>query len=139
MAASDRVGQYLPESKTRMKYSNAAKYLGGAVLAVMLAAMVTNPNQAAYDEYATETLAEYLDQEFCVGVKGMPDMLASLLSNGCKFLVESKQPEIKQYLSNHTRHQNLIFLSLYTTELLTYRFKVIGIFDKFFIYEATER
>lgn len=122
-----------------MKYSNATKYLGGAVLAVFLAAMVTNPNQAAYDEFATQTLAEYLDQEFCDAGKGMPEILASLLSNGCKFLVESKQPEIKQYLSDHTRRQNLIFLSLYTTELLTYRFKAIGIFHKFFIYEATER
>lgn len=122
-----------------MKYSNAAKYLGGAVLAVMLAAMVTNPTQAAYDEFATETLAEYLDQEFCVAVKGVPEILASLVSNGCKFLVESKQPQIKQYLSNHTQHQDLIFLSLYTTELLTYRFKAIGIFHRFLIYEATER
>lgn len=122
-----------------MKYSNAPKYLSGVVLAVLLAAMVTNPDPAAYDEFATETLAEYLDREFCVAVKGMPEILASLLSNSCKFLVESKQPAIKQYLSDHTRHQNLFFLSLYTTELFTYRFKVIGIFDQFLIYEATER
>lgn len=122
-----------------MKYSNTLKYLGGAVLGVLLAVMaLTNPSQAAYDEFATETLAEYLEQEFCDAVKGIPEILDSLLSSGCRLLLESKQPEIRQYLSNHTQRQNLVFFSLYTTDLPTHRLRSIGLFHKFYIYEATK-
>ncbi len=122
-----------------MKPANVAKYLGGAVLGVLLAVMaVTNPSQAAYDEFAARTLAEYLEQEFCDAAKGVPELLDNLLSSGCRVLLESNQSEIKQYLSDNTDRQNLIFLSLYTTDLPTHRVRTIGVFHNFFVYKATE-
>lgn len=123
-----------------MKRPNTIKYLGGAALAGLLAAMaIANPSQAAYNEFATRTLSSYLRKEICGAQKNVPDLLDTLLSSGCRWLVESQQPGIKQYLAANTQRQNLIFLSLYTTDLPSHRIKTVGILQKFFIYQAIEK
>jgi len=123
-----------------MKRSNAIKYSASAALAGLLAAMaISNPSQAAYNEFATRTLSSYLKREVCSAPKDIPDLLDALVSSGCSWLVESQQPAIEQYLAANTQRQNLIFFSLYTTDLPTHQFKVIGIFQKFLVYQATEK
>jgi len=123
-----------------MKQSIVVKYLGGVALAGLLAAMaITNPSQAAYNEFATRTLSSYLQREVCAAPKDIPELLDTLVSSGCSWLVASQQAKIEQYLAANTQRQNLIFLSLYTTDLPTHRIKTVGILQKFFIFQGTEK
>lgn len=122
-----------------MSHINIATRLGGVGLAVLGVAMaVTNPNQAAYDRFASQTMTDYLAKEVCQSPEEVPEIFGNLLRQGCISLAKSSQPEIQQFISDNTQRQNLIFLSLYTTNLLAYRVKTIGIWRNFYIYDVTQ-
>lgn len=122
-----------------MSQINIATRLTGAMLAVLGVVMaVTNPNQAAYNRFAAQTLTDYLAKDVCQSPLDVPEILGDLLQGGCVSLAKSRQPDIQQFISNNTQRQNLIVLSLYTTNLLVYQVKTIGILQKFFIYDVTQ-
>lgn len=122
-----------------MSRMNIATLLGGSGLAVLgVALTVTNPNQAAYDQFAAQTMTNYLTKEVCQPPQEVPEIFANLLKQGCTSLAKSSQSEIQQFISQNTHRQNLIFFSLYTTNLLVYRVETVGIFQNFYIYDVTQ-
>jgi hypothetical protein len=122
-----------------MSQINIATRLGGAVLTVLGVAMaVTNPEQPAYDQFASQTMADYLAKEVCRSPEEVPEIFGSLLRQGCISLAKSGRSEIQQFISDNTQRQNLIFLSLYTTNLLVYQVRTIGILRNFYIYDVTQ-
>lgn len=99
---------------------------------------VTNPNQAAYDRFAAQTMADYLAKEVCQSSLEVPEIFDNVLKEGCVSLAKSRQSSIQQFVSNHTQRRDFIFLSFYSTDLLMYQVKTIGILQNFFIYDVNQ-
>lgn len=122
-----------------MSRIDIAVRLSGAVLAMLgVVTAMTNPNQAAYDQFAAQTMTDYLAKDVCQSPLDVPEIFGNLLQGGCVSLARSSQSEIQQLISNNTQRQNFIFLSLYTTNLLVYQVKTIGVLQKFFIYDIAQ-
>ncbi|MEO1211594.1 MAG: DUF4359 domain-containing protein [Cyanobacteria bacterium J06638_20] len=125
--------------------------LGGVAIAMA----VTNPKQDRYNAYATDQLINYLKDTFC---DDLPSLLGSELEESCLELVDESQPRIAEIISENTQHRNLVVLSLYTTQLQpaellpedvraffptnllpTYEVETVGAFQRFWVYETTQR
>lgn len=120
----------------------------GAVTSVALACLgsvmaMTNPGQGEYEHYATDALTSYLKQSVCTKTAG--DLKAAL-SSGCKTLVDTGRPNLHYIISQTTTRQNYVLFSIYETDfafnssstLPSYQFGTVGIFQKFYTYEAFE-
>jgi len=123
-----------------MKVLQIVTAIGGAALVGLGAAMtVTNPDQDAYEEYAVETLTTYLKDEACPQA---PKVFGDLVQRHCKTVVDTGRPKIQQIISQTTQQQNFIFFSIYRTNLEigpilpVYHFETVGVFQKFYIYQA---
>lgn len=126
---------------TRLKKSTRATkaklIVVGLVAVSGIALALTNPGQAAYDEFATQKITDFVLQDVCQTPQSgaLPDILGSVLSEGCRAIATSRRAEIKSFVANNTQRQNFILFSLYTTELPTRSVKTVGIFNQFFIYQ----
>jgi Domain of unknown function (DUF4359) len=138
--AAHRLSKKL-EIATDMKSLKIAGYLLGTVLlGVGVAAAVTNPNQSAYEDYATARLTTYLQDNACTQA---PSVLGNLLGDQCADLLENNQDEIRKFISSNTDRQNWVILSVYKTDLAiadgilpSYHFETVGVFQQFFTYKA---
>ena len=117
-----------------------ATAIGGVALAGLGAAMaLTNPSQDTYQEYAVEQLTTYLKDEACTQA---PKAFEGFLRRQCKVLVDTARPQLQQIISQTTERQNFILFSVYRTDLNigpfvpAYHFETIGVFHKFYIYQA---
>ena len=126
-----------------MKSLKIITYIGAAALAGLGVAMaMTNPSPPVYEEYAQQRLTEYLKEDVCAQV---PKAFESLLQRNCTILVDSSRPQIQQIISESTERQNLIFFSIYRTDLSlnrlipSYHFETVGAFHNFFIYTAEKQ
>ncbi|MBF2001955.1 MAG: DUF4359 domain-containing protein [Synechococcales cyanobacterium C42_A2020_086] len=115
--------------------------LGGAMAA-------TNPDPAAYNAFAAQRLAQYLQDEECVkldaNIRGVCDVLDQ----------PQGQDLIKRLVDTNTQRQNYGVLSIYKTNLSTasllpdflsgllsvpsvsYQVETVGVFNQFYIYRA---
>ena len=123
-----------------MKVLQIVTAIGGvAVLGLGAAMAVTNPDRDAYEEYAVEKLTTYLKDDACPQA---PKVFGDLLQRQCKTLVDTGRPQIQQIISKTTQQQNFIFFSIYRTNLEigpilpVYHFETVGVFQKFYIYQA---
>ena len=123
-----------------MKALQIIKIAGGAgLIGLGVVMIVTNPGKHAYEKYSTKTLTSYLKQEVCSQSSGV---LGGFLSDHCKTLVDIGKTNIHKVISNKTVRQNYLLFSIYETELLlpppisNYEFETIGIFQKFYTYQA---
>lgn len=126
-----------------MKTLRIGAYLIGAVLAGAGAAMaISNPAQPAYDDYATQKLTAYLQENACTQV---PSVLGNVLKAQCAELLASNQGEVKRLITNSTDRQNYLFLSVYKTDLSlnsllpSYHFETVGVFQQFYTIKAEKR
>lgn len=126
-----------------MKNLRIITYIGAAALAGLGMAMaVTNPSQAAYEEYAVQRLTEYLKKDVCTKV---PKVFENFLQRNCTVLVDSSRPQIRQIIAQSTQRQNFIFFSIYRTDLSvnqfipSYHFETVGGFQDFYTYTAEEQ
>lgn len=117
--------------------------MGGVALVGLGSAMaLTNPGRDTYEQYAVEQLTTYLKSEACTQV---PKVFGVFLQRQCKSLVDTGRPQIQQIISETTQRQNFIFFSIYRTNLEigpflpAYHFETLGIFEKFYIYQAEEQ
>ncbi len=103
---------------------------------------LTNPNQATYEEYATEQLTTYLKDEACTQA---PKVFSNFLQRQCKSLLDTGRPQIQLIISKATQRQNFILFSIYRTNLdigpylPAYHFETVGAFQNFYVYQATEQ
>jgi Domain of unknown function (DUF4359) len=120
--------------------------VGMALVGLGVAMVVTNPNQASYEEYATRQLAAYLRENTCADA-------GELLKDGCNQLLSENQSEIKELISANTQRQNFGVVSLYKTDLSvgellpsflknlvpSYHFETVGVFGNFRVVEAKKQ
>jgi hypothetical protein len=134
-----------------MKSWNIAQSLGTAILTGLLVSLaVSNPSQSEYEEFATVQLTAYLQQNVCPQA---PKIWGKSLKRECKRLVDSNQSELKELISQTTERYNFILFSIYKTELSitkispfllsdllpSYHFGTLGVWQKFYLYQAEQR
>jgi hypothetical protein len=118
--------------------------LGASLLGVGIATLVTNPDRASYETYATRRLTAHLQDEVC------PQ--AGILEDLCDSALRDNQPQIQEFIANNTERENFLFWSIYKTELSAgdlvpgairsvvpaYYFETVGVFSSFYTYEAKQ-
>ncbi|MEM9449054.1 MAG: DUF4359 domain-containing protein [Cyanobacteria bacterium P01_E01_bin.6] len=123
-----------------------------AIAGVGVAMAATNPGQDAYEQYAVEQLSEQVNQRVC-------EEAPPFLANACESLLSDNQEWIEELVEEGTQRQNFVVVSLYTTDLSAgdlidkvlppslslsadnlpgYHFKTVGVFRRFFTYEAEQ-
>lgn len=130
-------------SETSMKVPKVVTVMGGVALVSLGSVMaLTNPGRDTYEQYAVEQLTTYLKSEGCAQA---PQVFGTFLQRQCKSLVDTGRPQIEQIIAETTQRQNFIFFSIYRTNLEigpflpAYHFETLGIFEKFYIYQAEEK
>ena len=99
---------------------------------------VTNPHQADYEEFATQELMLYAEENLC-------DQAPLGLSGQCQGFLYSNRSQIRRLITQGTRRRNYGLFSLYQTDLSisslvpAYRVEAIGILDHFLIYKVKQQ
>lgn len=118
-------------------------WLGGLVLAGAVSGLaLTNPDQLAYEQYATARLSDYLTASLC---NDLSPTLNQVLQNQCQSLLENNQAYIHQLIATHTTRFNGGLFSLYRTRLAVsgipmlpaYEFATLGMGGNFVTYRAS--
>jgi hypothetical protein len=117
--------------------------VSGLIIAVgAIALMVTNPNEAAYQEYGAIIMSEELKEQGCSKI---PPGLGDFLKLQCQNLVEKLRPDLQQLIANNTQRKNYLILSIYETNLTppqplpSYHFQTLAAFNNFWILKAEEQ
>lgn len=125
-----------------MKVLQVITAISGTMLVGLGTVMaLTNPGRDDYEEYAIETLSTYLKDEACPKAPKISG-IGDFLGRQCKTLVDTGRPQIQQIISQTTQQQNFIIFTIYRTELNVgpilpvYHFETVGVFQKFYIYQA---
>lgn len=121
------------------KSTIALSILGIAILGLGGAMAMTNPKDSAYEEYATEQLTQYVDENVCAE--------AGFLKEQCTRLLESGRSTLKQEIAKQTEKQNWFIFTIYQTELSvsflpfvpSYHVETLGAFNSFHIYKVREK
>lgn len=126
-----------------MKVPKVVTAMGGvALVGLGLVMALTNPGKDEYEQYAVEQLTTYLKDEACMEA---PSVFGNFLQRQCKSLVDTGRPQIEQIIAEKTQRQNLILFSIYRTNLEVgpflpaYHFETLGVFQKFYIYQAEQQ
>jgi hypothetical protein len=132
--------QIMVQMKT-LKLLVMALGLGVAGVGAVLAA--TNPDEAAFEEFA-------LQQVKAEGCKELPEVIRSR----CPQFVQDNQAQIKKMLIRSTERENYVFFSIYRTnlsarslvpelpmflDLPAFHLETVGLFGRFHIYEAAQQ
>jgi hypothetical protein len=121
-----------------------------AIAGIGTVMIATNPDQEAYEDYAVEQLSDQINQRLC-------DEAPVLLADACSSFLSENEDWMRELVSDGTQRRNLILLSVYTTDLSAgdainkvlpstfsfsadnlpgYHFETVGVFQRFFTYEA---
>jgi hypothetical protein len=121
---------------------NLTLTIGGITLAALGVIMaIANPEQNAYDDYATGKISGYLKEKVC---PELPQILGDTLKNQCKNIADSGRALLKPGITQTSKRQNFLFFSIYTTDLSlppilpNYHIETIGIFNNFITYQANK-
>ncbi len=134
-----------------MKINVGAYLTAMGVVGLGVAMAVTNPTEAAYQEYAAQQLSQYLQEKECV-------KLDASYRDLCKLLDRSEgQSLLKDIVAKNTERQNYGLLSIYKTNFstanvlppflsnflslpqLSYRAETVGLFSRFQTYRVEQQ
>ncbi|NJN88567.1 MAG: DUF4359 domain-containing protein [Leptolyngbyaceae cyanobacterium SL_7_1] len=121
-----------------------------AIAGVGVAMALTNPKEAAYQDYAAQELDAYLQSNVCTKIPSLPGISVQA---ECATFVEDNQNEVKEFIASNTDRQNFFLLSIYKSNLSadaflpdiisnlapSYYTETIGVFDNFFTYKVTRQ
>ncbi|MBW4693765.1 MAG: DUF4359 domain-containing protein [Lyngbya sp. HA4199-MV5] len=129
------------QNSRRMKTLKTVAIVGGCILLGISGLLaVTNPGQAAYDEFATQAAIAYLKVEACAKAP-----TAFGLQKLCQSELEANQAKIKQIIRDGTQRRNFVVFSLYTTDLSlssdlpSYHVESVGVLGQFVLYKTQKR
>jgi uncharacterized protein YceK len=110
----------------------------GVLLAGLGAVMAaTNPDQQAYESFATEALIDYGGKKLCPKVP-------FLGQSQCQSLLQSNKKEIRRFVTEGTQRHDFFLFSIYKTNLSihpllpSYEFGTVGAFQQFYVYKAKQ-
>ncbi len=124
-----------------MKTSTIAlSIVGLALVGAGVAMAATNPNDEAYQAYATEQLTVRLQETVC------QDLGVEFLQQQCNNALKSGQEKLKATIAQGTQRQNFVLFSIYKTDLtlpipLVPKFQVetVGAMNSFHIYKVQKQ
>ena len=122
-----------------MAKSTTAGVLGIVALGLGAIALITNPGEIEYKEYANITLRTHLKDKVCP--RAIED-LGAWLGGQCNLLVDTASPYLTQVIAQQTERQNFFLFSIYQADLPlpsplpTYHVETIGILGNFYTYQA---
>lgn len=111
----------------------------GVAIATLGAAVITNPDESAYLNYATAQFGDRF-RSLCDGIElpGMLEGLKGLAQETCsaaattgRDLTIGDQSPVATAIGAVTERQNLGVFSLYTTQVLDQKITTIGLFGQF--------
>lgn len=114
--------------------------VGVALTGLGIVMAITNPSQAVYEQEALAYTVKLLKSQ-CIKA---PKVFGNdFLQTQCTAGVSAGQPQIQQIISRNTQQQNLIFFSIYKTDLAVksflplpeYHLEAVGAFNTFYIYQ----
>ena len=116
---------------------------GGVAIAFVAGAMVvTNPKQDSYEEFASQQLVEYLQDNVCDQAQ---QAFGNILQQSCQSFVQDSKPQLQGIIAQRTERQDYILFSVYTTNLSiaaflpSYEFETLGVLQNFHILRAEEK
>ncbi|WP_339375246.1 DUF4359 domain-containing protein [Stenomitos frigidus] len=114
---------------------------GGCILAALSGVLgITNPDQKAYNEFATQAAIGYLKVEVCAKAP-----TAFGLQKLCQSELESNQSKIKKIIVDGTQRQDFVLFSRYITDLSispdlpSYHVESVGVLGQFIIYKTQKQ
>ncbi len=93
----------------------------------------TNPKQANYTEFATQTVSRLLIRDLCRANDRTPRLFDTMIKDGCQVFMQQGKAEIRAFIAHNTERQDFLLFSLYTTEFPIRPLRVLGIFNHFFL------
>jgi hypothetical protein len=131
-----------PSHKQQWSKMNSFKLICGITLTGIAVVMVfTNPSNAAYQEYAANTLNVYLKEQICTQIS---QQRGKFLQSHCYSLVDTARPQLSEIVAQNTKRYNFILFSIYQTDLSIssalpdYHVCTIGVLESFYIYQAEQ-
>ncbi|QZZ22216.1 DUF4359 domain-containing protein [Leptothermofonsia sichuanensis E412] len=119
------------------KWKIVAIASGFAIVALGGVMAATNPQQPAYEVFATRSLIDYAGEKLCTKVP--------IIGRAqCESLLKTNQAEIRRFIAQGTERRNYVFFSIYVTDLSistwlpSYHFETVGVFGQFFVLQAQE-
>lgn len=119
------------------------------ILTVSVAALggtlfFTNPTEADYAQYASQTLAEEVQASLCAAENGIPPLLERLdqaISGFCEKTVGRllSSDQVQEVLLENTERKNRFFFSTYETTFPNQTYKSVGLFNRFYTYGAARK
>ena len=123
-----------------------ASLIGIVLVGTGVAAALTNPSPAAYEDFAAQRLTEYLQENACAKA-------GIALQSSCSSLIKGNQSQIQKLVAANTERQNFLLLSIYKTDLApgklfpdfvgnllpAYHFETAGVLNTFHIYKAEKQ
>lgn len=116
------------------------------ILTVSVAALggtlfFTNPTEADYAQYASQTLSEEAQASLCEASNGIPPLSERIdraISGFCEKTVEKllSSDQVKAVLLENTERKNRFFFSTYETTFPEQTYKAVGLFNRFYLYGA---
>jgi Domain of unknown function (DUF4359) len=111
-----------------------AQWVGySTAFGLSIALVSTNPKQANYTEFATQTVARLLIQDLCRANDRTPKLFDTMIKDGCQAFMQQGKAEIRAFITHNTERQDFLLFSLYTTEFPIRPLRVLGIFNHFFL------
>lgn len=110
---------------------------GAAVTILGIVMGVTNPSSEAYNKYASEKLLNQGEKALCDQTEICTRDSTSGLIQGALNTVKGRvaQPALERAIAKTTERKNLIFLSIYTTDIPGLgKMKTVGVLGNFFTY-----
>lgn len=110
--------------------------------ALVSALVVTNPSEADYANFVSQTLDREAKAYLCEaeGIPPLSERLDGLIGNLCEQFVNRvvSADQLQQLLMENTQRQNRWLWSTYQTRLPTKTYRFIGILGKFYPYRRDE-
>ncbi|MGB0561075.1 MAG: DUF4359 domain-containing protein [Spirulinaceae cyanobacterium] len=106
---------------------------------------VTNPGPMSYQDYATEQLLVYLQENICTSLPSQLQQFSEQCRTQGSTLINTARPQLESILEQNTRRENYLFFSIYRTRFSlppvvpAYEFETLGIFNQFYIYQAQQQ
>ncbi len=115
---------------------------GAIALAILAGTMVfTNPPREDYINYASDQLSTEIKRSICQESQ-VPDFLSGIsnaLVSSCNSLISTQRDLIKRVLDQSTTRQNAILFSVYTTDIVGYRYQTLAGFGNFLTFPVEEK
>ena len=123
---------------TRLKNTSIA---GIFLIGMGAIAIITNPQESAYEKYAALALKTQFKDKVCTQVT---EELGSWLETQCHIIINTTSPYLAEAIAQQTKRQNFLFFSIYQADLPfppplpNYHVETIGILGNFYTYQAKQ-